>query len=147
LHYAVLNRHAAIVQELFQRGADPIVIDTFGHTPQSLAREMGFDDIADLFDKRRVIQMPKRDHLGKGVPKTQTSPPKPDEEKVAICKGFQGKFWFYTSESGYVQDSGSVYQMLYGTALDVTKRARRWIHLPANNVSLLKNFFFGRKKR
>ncbi|EXF75742.1 hypothetical protein CFIO01_05338 [Colletotrichum fioriniae PJ7] len=55
LHHAVKNENKRLVRDLLEAGADPTVISSMGETPQSLAKLLNRNSIADLFNSPQVV--------------------------------------------------------------------------------------------
>ncbi|KXH29512.1 hypothetical protein CSIM01_06245 [Colletotrichum simmondsii] len=55
LHHAVKNENKRLVRDLLEAGADPTVISSTGETPQSLAKLLNRNSIADLFNSPQVV--------------------------------------------------------------------------------------------
>ncbi len=53
LHKAALFGHLGVVRELLAGGADPNIKDNKGRTPADIAREKGYENIAELIEKSK----------------------------------------------------------------------------------------------
>ncbi|OHE90959.1 hypothetical protein CORC01_13736, partial [Colletotrichum orchidophilum] len=121
LHHAVKNENKTMVRDLLEAGADPTVISTMGETPQSLAKLLNRNSIADLFNSPQVV--PKQNVLvdsgGGGRRRKKTRPPsKPNQEaEIEACRHFKGLFWCPMSECSF--ESLSVWDLLYDPETEV----------------------------
>jgi len=126
-HVSVLMGHKTVVEILLSAGADRTVVDSYGQTPSSLAAKSGKEDVVKLFNKPqeiRRISVEKWKVMGL------------DQEKENICDFFQGALWEVRNDA-LIASPKSVFNLVYGDALDGgTAGSVRWIHLPANNVSI-----------
>ncbi|KAF9870224.1 hypothetical protein CkaCkLH20_12310 [Colletotrichum karsti] len=110
LHHAVKNENKVMVRDLLEAGADPTVISSTGETPQSLAKLLNRNSIADLFNAPQVV--PKQSVLSNFRPKRCRPPSKPNQEpEIDACRHFKGLFWCPTSDCSF--DSLSMWDMLY----------------------------------
>ncbi|KAL0935541.1 heat shock protein sti1 (tetratricopeptide) [Colletotrichum truncatum] len=110
LHHAVKNENKAMVRDLLEAGADPTVISSTGETPQSLAKLLNRNSIADLFNAPQV--MPKQSVLSNFRPKRVRPPSKPNQDaEIEACRHFNGLFWCPTSDCSF--DSLNMWDMLY----------------------------------
>jgi ankyrin repeat protein len=110
LHHAVKIENANIVQYLLEAGADPTVISKDGETPQSLAKQLSENTIADLFNSPQII--PKQRPEPNFRPVRAKGPLKPNKEiEIEVCQHFKGLFWCPTSNSSF--DNMSVWDILY----------------------------------
>ncbi|KAK7460283.1 tetratricopeptide [Colletotrichum acutatum] len=136
LHHAVKNENKRLVRDLLEAGADPTVISSTGETPQSLAKLLNRNSIADLFNSPQVV--PKQnvgldvfgifatagvgmrgmgDGGGGRVKKTRP-PSRPNQEaEIEACKHFKGLFWCPSSECSF--ESLSVWDLLYDSETEV----------------------------
>ncbi|OLN85421.1 Ankyrin-1-like protein 3 [Colletotrichum chlorophyti] len=121
LHHAVKNENKNMVRDLLEAGADPTVISATGETPQSLAKLLNRNSIADLFNAPRVAA--KQGVVGNFRPKRVRPPSKPNQEaEVEACRHFQGLFWCPTSDCSF--DSLSMWDMLYDPETEVKLNPR-----------------------
>ncbi|KZL88337.1 heat shock protein sti1, partial [Colletotrichum incanum] len=116
LHHAVKNENKIMVRDLLEAGADPTVISSTGETPQSLAKLLNRNSIADLFNSPQVV--PKQNVAWNLRPKRARPPSKPNQEaEIDACRHFQGLFWCPTSECSF--ESLSMWDMLYDPETEV----------------------------
>jgi hypothetical protein len=127
LHIAVDNHAPVIIRLLLEMGANPTILSDDGDTPESLARKEGDLSIIDLLDnppplKQEVGQRPRRT--------VRFGRPEPDYDMRTICLHFKGVQWFPSADS-----QPTVWDLMYGATSSGGFPAKRWIHLPSNNVS------------
>jgi hypothetical protein len=127
LHLAVRSHNLAVIGLLLEMGANPTILSNEGDTPESLARERGDPPIIKLLDnppplKREVGQRPRRT--------VRFSRPEPDYDMRTICLHFKGVQWFPSADS-----QPTVWDLIYEDTSSGGFPAKRWIHLPSNNVS------------
>ncbi|KAI3547743.1 tetratricopeptide [Colletotrichum abscissum] len=134
LHHAVKNENKRLVRDLLEAGADPTVISSTGETPQSLAKLLNRNSIADLFNSPQVV--PKQNvgldvfgvfaaagvgmggGGGGGRVKKTRPPSRPNQEaEMEACKHFKGLFWCPSSECSF--ESLSVWDLLYDSETEV----------------------------
>ncbi|KAF5492293.1 Heat shock protein sti1-like protein [Colletotrichum siamense] len=121
LHHAVKNENKAMVRDLLEAGADPTVISATGETPQSLARVLNRNSIADLCEAPQVKV--RQGVVSNFRPKRCRPPGRPNQEdEREACRHFKGLFWCPTSEVRF--EGLSVWDMLYDpeTELRLTPR-------------------------
>ncbi|KAK2773614.1 heat shock protein sti1 (tetratricopeptide), partial [Colletotrichum kahawae] len=121
LHHAVKNENKAMVRDLLEAGADPTVISATGETPQSLARVLNRNSIADLCESPQVKV--RQGVVSNFRPKRCRPPGRPNQEvEREACRHFKGLFWCPTSEVRF--EGLSVWDMLYDpeTELRLTPR-------------------------
>ncbi|GKT42971.1 ankyrin repeat and protein kinase domain-containing protein 1 [Colletotrichum spaethianum] len=127
LHHAVKNENKIMVRDLLEAGADPTVISSTGETPQSLAKLLNRNSIADLFNSPQVV--PKQNVAWNLRPKRARPPSKPNQEaEIDACRHFQGLFWCPTSECSF--ESLNMWDMLYDPETEI-KLSPRPPMLPA----------------
>jgi hypothetical protein len=163
---ASLNDHGRIVQLLLHKGADATICDDNGNKARGMADQRGRQDIVALFDNVHVITtVDRKPHLLKDLQafrdstSRQTRPLAPGtagEEQV--CRSLYSFIaYFHPEERYWGRSSSPVFDNLFGKNLqdmeDQLWKAKsqddlassdkkrkpeynRWIHLPANNVSL-----------
>ncbi|TDZ16256.1 Heat shock protein sti1-like protein [Colletotrichum orbiculare MAFF 240422] len=121
LHHAVKNENKNMVRDLLEAGADPTVISTTGETPQSLAKLLKRNSIAELFDNPMVV--PKQGARSNFRPKRVRPPGRPNQEgEIEVCRFFKGLFWSPVSECSF--ESLSLWEMLYDSEAEIRMSPR-----------------------
>ncbi|KXH32997.1 hypothetical protein CSAL01_05933 [Colletotrichum salicis] len=157
LHHAVKNENKRLVRDLLEAGADPTVISSTGETPQSLAKLLNRNSIADLFNSPQVV--PKQnvglDVFGvfamagspTGSPKLsplQTPSHSPPHSPLLQPPGSPGGLNMkemrkqvsqQRRKSSHTTGGGGGATRSAPNSKDDQRPIKRWFHLPANNVA------------
>ncbi|KAL2192581.1 ankyrin repeat-containing domain protein [Corynascus similis CBS 632.67] len=135
LHLAVRHGHDAVVKALIEAGADITLMDAKGDSPKSLAQRLNNDHIFNM-----IAAVDKEGGLAETA-SAQYLVPSVDLEFLATVVDF-------TPGSGSVENTAmelNVSSLLKDPHARLRqlsgRRAIRWLHLPANNVSQIMSKF------
>lgn len=133
LSLAVRHRHDAVVRHLLDAGADITLANATGETPRSLAQRLGhaniFNMIAAVDEESRLAETREEAYL---IP--------------SIDYEFQATVVHFIPNSGILEMTAvevDVESLLEDPTYSMSPEERpaiRWLHLPANNVSLIASF-------
>jgi hypothetical protein len=142
LHVAVTKQNYHAVRLLQLRGASTAIKNKKGQTAVDLAELPRCDKRI-----RMTLQYPRPVEPVVLVPNTrnQKPPPKPSDAEELVCQHHTAHLCYF-SEANYLSFPMSVHELIYTSGLkdrgekdgsgEFRSRANRWIHLPANNVSI-----------